>query len=80
MEFNGEDLSSVAYNVFDERIDDRGEIGSRLYLSSPNDETPAVFVEKDGERFDIVFTWNGEEKYRDDLGRIFYDDARRYLS
>ena len=75
----GEDLFTIAYNMFDENLEERGLDGSRLYLSDPNDREPAVFVEKTEDGYDLVFSWEDEEKYREDLGEEFYADAARYL-
>jgi hypothetical protein len=79
MLYQEETLSSVAYNVFDEDIDDRGAVGTRLYLTSPNNTEPAIFVEKARGEFHLVFEFDGEEKYRNDIGREFYEDCRRYF-
>lgn len=79
MGFQGENLFAVAYNVFDEDITERGASGSRLYLTDPYQKRPAVFVEKMSDGYDLVFEWEGVEKYRDDLAKEFYADAKQYL-
>ncbi len=79
MAFQGEDLFSVAYNVFDENLEERDADGTRLYLTRPDRRDPAVFVEKTPEGYDFVFEWEGEEKYREELGSEFYDELNRYF-
>ena len=79
MGFNDETLEAVAYNVFDEDIVDRGAVGDRLYLTSPHDTEPAIFIEKVSGEFHLVFEFGGEEKYRDDIGGEFYTQCRKYL-
>lgn len=79
MGYQGETLFSVAYNVFDEDLTERGADGARLYLTQPDRDDPAIFVEKTSEGYDFVFAWEDKEKYREDLGEEFYADAARYF-
>jgi len=80
MEFYGEDLYTVAYSIFDENLVGRKPENSRLYLTRPADQEPSLFVEMTDDGFDLVFEWLGEEKYRDDIGELFYDDVKKYFN
>jgi len=71
-------FDSLAGWMFDEDISARGAIGDRLYMTSPNDDAPCVYFEK-GRQLEIVFEWESEEVFRDNVHAGFYDEIMMYF-
>ena len=71
-------FATLADWMFDENLPARGAIGDRLYMTSPNDDTPCVYFET-GRQLDIVFEWEGEEVFRDNVHAGFYHEIMEYF-
>ncbi|MBB3711734.1 hypothetical protein FHS00_001305 [Limimaricola variabilis] len=62
-----ETIDTIAYNLFDHDLEVPS--GNRLSLTKPNDQCPALYVEKlvGSDCYDIVIEWKGVELHRSQI-------------